>query len=1652
MSEVTPTLQIQIRDNSQEAARGVDALSTALERLRKAVSGGLGLGGIATEIDRLTSAVRVAKNDDVAGNLNKIASALSKLSNAKNAGTAPAVKQIEQLQDRYTGLTESANQAKEAIQAPLEAQASTTENATKQITGEMEDIVRSSEKVRESVNEAKEGIGEGTVNTGSFTKGMTETMSVAELLKMRIDSIRQKMDKLSEAKQPNNDQLARMELSVRKLQAEYDKLIAKQQEAIAAQRMAAGVSAFSAMMEQKLSVLALPAPVAESISGVAEATGQITESADSATNLAGAMQSVSDASNSAESGVTGAVQVVDEVPSAAKSASFSLDDLQKKLKKLTRSSADTRRGFLGLFSSFMRIAKFRLFRTIIREISEGFATGLKNVKAYSRYVGTSYYPATVKANQALLQMKNALGAASAPFLESLVPLLQTVTNWVITASNYFNQFVALLTGKTSWTRAIVPTAESLEETERRARGASNELKELLADWDELNIIQSESGGGGYGNPNNEEEQIRSMFEQVGEFNERIQKVVNFLRENMERVKNIATDIGILIGAWMIAPALSGALGTIFAIAMLGKAIEVLFNIKAMVNGEYLSTGDDGWLLTSMLTTLVGGFVASQIIGSLIAKKYAYLGWVIMLGVSAVADITSVIGNRDVSAFDEEGLRLSVLGALEAGAAAGIVGWKVIGHNMYSLLFAGGVALATLGVTFAVEALLDVADKREVPAETYVELALGSIGLVAGVGGITYAFAHSVPTAVAAGGIALGVVGVMTGVSALLRAEKFGVDESTWITLALASIETGVAAGALIHKFGHQSISVSATAGLGVALLTIGVFGSVVALLEAGKVGVTDETWMHLAGSSVGVAIGGGLLAHSVGNMSIGYSALAGLSAGALVFGVSSGVVAVLEAQKAVSENGTAINLEVIKDMLASSIAMGLGMFGTGMAFGWGTTVAAFAGGGTAAATLSFLIGAAAVIEAKESGVTPTVVGEAIASSLLMGAAGALFMGLTGAAVATALTTGAVVALATGLVIMAAIEVATSINTKKADIEWGDIRLTEEQIQQFVSEKMFTVDVMPTLELVDVTIGNVNKTQSIIKERVAGIIPELNVLKLGLATNETSESLLDMILGPETEDKDGLKTRTGGLIGAIQESIDANKQVLKVSFALVPSIADDGTDNSGDNLKTGLGAWDSIKQQVYELGAKIGEELSKGYTEKGIANFDEEAVAAMTEKLNNVALAMTEASFTSQLLGQLGIDLSKLNRESFGGVFDVFGTYRGNLEKNYEMIKMQELANYATQIAMLKELGGEENLAEAERIQKLYDDLFEHMPEYVQAAVDKAAEPGKEMIRKSIIKMFGDGLKDADLKAAFENSGLTATSLELALANALNNPTVKNKQAVADALNNLALEMLQNALSKEDFAVVARAIEDGYVTVWDIIGKDKLSFFETAFNGYAGSQGYQELIHSILFPSDVGAGGETGASEAMKNIKDSVDEVNGVLPVAVKSATDLTSAVVTAGKSFGDLDATTKNTSDNIVRNLDNATAAAKRLNAEIYRGALLGGIEPYTRGKIPTVPVRLKADGGFVTAGDMFIAGEAGPEMIGRIGNRSAVANTDQIVSGIAGGVAAGQEEQNVLLRQQNEYLRRLLAKDNTVKVQPSAEWGKFNKRSEEMRLVNAGV
>lgn len=106
-------------------------------------------------------------------------------------------------------------------------------------------------------------------------------------------------------------------------------------------------------------------------------------------------------------------------------------------------------------------------------------------------------------------------------------------------------------------------------------------------------------------------------------------------------------------------------------------------------------------------------------------------------------------------------------------------------------------------------------------------------------------------------------------------------------------------------------------------------------------------------------------------------------------------------------------------------------------------------------------------------------------------------------------------------------------------------------------------------------------------------------------------------------------------------------------------------------------------------------------------------------------------------------------------------------------------------------------------------------------------------------------------------------------------------------------------------------------------------------------------------------------------------------------------------------------------------------------GNAIGGVVDFFKGIFGF------ANGGFPDAGQLFIAREAGAEMVGSLSGHTAVANNDQIVEGIREGVEAAMERQNQLLRRQNELLQALLEKEGSAEVNVSSFYQAVNRTNQ---------
>ena len=115
------------------------------------------------------------------------------------------------------------------------------------------------------------------------------------------------------------------------------------------------------------------------------------------------------------------------------------------------------------------------------------------------------------------------------------------------------------------------------------------------------------------------------------------------------------------------------------------------------------------------------------------------------------------------------------------------------------------------------------------------------------------------------------------------------------------------------------------------------------------------------------------------------------------------------------------------------------------------------------------------------------------------------------------------------------------------------------------------------------------------------------------------------------------------------------------------------------------------------------------------------------------------------------------------------------------------------------------------------------------------------------------------------------------------------------------------------------------------------------------------------------------------------------------------------------------------RAIDNFTDAIKRLTTAVEDLPTSKTLTITAIYKTSGVAPKQYATGGYPETGQMFIAREAGAELVGNIGRKTAVVNNEQIVASVSRGVADANSEQNSLLREQNSLLRAMLEKESGV-------------------------
>ena len=288
------------------------------------------------------------------------------------------------------------------------------------------------------------------------------------------------------------------------------------------------------------------------------------------------------------------------------------------------------------------------------------------------------------------------------------------------------------------------------------------------------------------------------------------------------------------------------------------------------------------------------------------------------------------------------------------------------------------------------------------------------------------------------------------------------------------------------------------------------------------------------------------------------------------------------------------------------------------------------------------------------------------------------------------------------------------------------------------------------------------------------------------------------------------------------------------------------------------------------------------------------------------------------------------------------------------------------------------------------------------------------------------------------SGFTATMLAafagFSLGNWMYQNNVGGVRDIADDLMEHGLgEAITNVLERlkkgwNDYTEAAIELGDALWKKWDDLENKAIKWGDTLWDAWESTKDYWDTLwdneeYVVLTPvvtpfandiinalADAGLVFNNGKWELGVDVK--VGETQTPTPVSYP---------LVGGKSYTPGTGVTTEKAD-VLSTIEGAMDNVKK--------TVLASVDT-TYQQYSYVPsyITKKAAGGDVNTGELFIANEKGPELIAQLGQRTQVANSNQITESIRIATAQGNSEGNGLLRQAVALLGGILAKENVVEA-----------------------
>lgn len=833
----------------------------------------------------------------------------------------------------------------------------------------------------------------------------------------------------------------------------------------------------------------------------------------------------------------------------------------------------------------------------------------------------------------------------------------------------------------------------------------------------------------------------------------------------------------------------------------------------------------------------------------------------------------------------------------------------------------------------------------------------------------------------------------------------------------AGIGTDIAGGILVGKLvevaltGKTWAKTAGTVALGTTFLINGAVSMKMALDDVEAVGFNKENFLALLKGGTEAAFGASTI----------LSAIVGkLFGGPLTFADKASIFGATM----IATIGVGVNLTLTKGIVRGDVSGIQGLLGglmttalTSVGAGWliqhsfgmgGWYVAGATAIVQTAIDMSVLLGTAT----RDSEFTDEMFLKGIADAVGLGlGVGAIAIG-AGASLGVAAAAAGGAILLTGLVLLA-FKVAIDSQTD-FPITWGTESLTEEQMQAKL-DSMFQYDVNAKINSIKAYVDDTTTITTDVASKVTELEQSITGFKIGLDSTNSLSNITTALIGSDGK---------SGLIGSLKKLIEQN------SINIGAFLNGDGKIDEGEQeLINVINFVQSDAQtELDAIGAQWGEWFANGF--EGVAQDTIKETLTYIQELTNAALNGSKKADFNMLMAEIGID--KMDKGSALGVLekykeaeaDLWEAYKADEENTYKSL-MSDL-EVARVLLNHTDMNDPKYAERQSRVDYLEQQTAEYLEDIQSGAYSKVADtfhaqvdPVRAQLASEISELIRGSWEDGSLDGL---EGELSKWYEKQIPDLMHSEYTNEGENIIREWASMSGEQLKTLfmqgfndtvlLKDTDFSQLLNDMPDG-IGIFDVLTDDMKRMMFESFQKSFGEDttrtlmeymgiDYDQLFNGLKTPPDV-----SGTNTAVEGVGDTVTNTAKTVNTGVAAIKqDLASLNGTFGLTI--------NTS-------------------------FLGGWRP-----------KFAAAGGQFDSGELFVAREAGAEMVGSIGRKTTVANNDQIVEGITAGVSGANQEGNEIMRQMTGLLRVIASKKMTLA--PSTALARTVKRSEEMRLAAEGV